>query len=319
MKYAKFVLLFLTTAFFLGCGSNEPVDKYFFEMGTIVHLNVEKKKEKDISKVADYMKELTQILDNDQKKINESKAGEKVKVSQLFIELYNMAGQYYSASSGIYDPTSITVASLYGFPESELKMPLKEDIAKAKLSAGFANLTLKDGYVTKAKNTMIDLSANAKGYLVDKTAEFMKQKGFKNFIVNSGGDLYVSGLKYGKQQFKVSIEDPDNKNGFVSIIKLTDKAVATSGNYERFFITPENKRITHIFSGVTFESSNNYKSVSVIAETAEKADAYATLYFLSDVKNIKEYCTKYGTPVLVITQDNAKIKLCNWEQYEEIN
>ncbi len=317
MKYAK-LFLFLFALNIAGCkSSGEPVDKYFFEMGTIVHLNVEKNKAKDLDKVAEYMKQLTEKINQDQLNINSAKIGEKVKVSPLFSEIYNMAEEYYGKSNGIYDPTSITVASLYGFPEGELTLPKKEDIEKAKLNAGLKNLNMQNGYIVKNKNTMVDLSANAKGYLVDKTVAFMKEKGFKNFIVNSGGDLFISGEKYGKQPFKVSIEDPDNKNGFVSIIKLTNEAVATSGNYERFFITPDNKRITHIFSGVTFESSNNYKSVSVIAKTTEKADGLATLYFLSNIEQIKNYCQQFSTPVLIITQDNAKVKLCNWDKYEE--
>ena len=317
MKYIKFILYVLISFVFVGCGSNKPVDKYFFQMGTIIHITIEEKKEKDFYKVIIFMNELTEKINNDQIKIAESNIGEEVAVSKEFLELYDYADHYYNISNGLYDPTSITVARLYGFPDKVLSMPSFSELKVAKANAGFKKLEVKNGKVKKLANTYIDYSANSKGYIIDKTVKYMKKEGFENFIVNAGGDLYANGLKYGKSQYKVSIEDPDREHGIADIIKLTNKAVATSGNYERFFITPDNKRITHIFSGVNFEPNNNYKSVSVIADTAQQADGYATLYFISDIGTIMKYCEKYTTPVFIITLDNAKIKLCGWEKYEE--
>lgn len=318
LKYYKIILLLFITVFF-GCNkkSDKIVDKYFFEMGTIVHFSIEEHMQNKLGNVLEFMKKLAYEISQDEYRVSQAETGKPVKVSDDFISIYNHAGSYYAFSSGIYDPTSITVAALYGFPDKDFAVPEISLLNSTKKEAGFDKLKLDNGFVTKQANTRIDLSANSKGYIIDRTASFMKELGFKNFIVNAGGDLYASGLKYNKDKFKVSIEDPDNKNGIASIILLSDKAVATSGNYERFFITKDNRRITHIFSGVTFESSNNYKSVSVIADTAEKADGLATLYFLSDNKQIQEYCAKYKTPVFIITLDNKKVKFCGWEAYEE--
>lgn len=317
MKLTKAVLIFVFLYVLVGCGSNKPVDKYFFEMGTVIHLTIEEKKQDEIYKVIKYMKELTNTINNDQYNIAESAVNSKTKVSKEFVELYKKAENYYTISNGLYDPTSITVSSLYGFPDKAFRMPLSSELKAAKENAGFKNIELKGNDIIKHADTLIDLSANSKGYIIDKTVAYMKKEGFKNFIVNAGGDLYANGLKYGKNPYKISIQDPDRENGIASIIKLTNKAVATSGNYERFFMTPDNKRITHIFSGVTFESSNNYKSVSVIADTAEQADGFATLYFTSNIEQIMKYCKEYNTPVFVITLDNAKLKFCDWEKYEE--
>lgn len=317
MQYIKTVLSIFVLLALSSCGSNKPVDKYFFEMGTMIHITIEEKKQDEIYKVIKYIKQLTEQISNDQLKIAESRIGEQVTVSKEFLELYDYANHYYSISNGLFDPTSITVSRLYGFPDKTLGLPLLSDLKEAKANAGFHNIELKNGKIVKHANTYIDFSANSKGYIVDKTVKYMKKEGFENFIVNAGGDLYANGLKYGKTPYKISIEDPDREHGIADIIKLTNKAVATSGNYERYFITPDNKRITHIFSGVNFEPNNNYKSVSVIAETTQQADGYATLYFVSDIETIKKYCETYKTPVFIITLDNAKVKLCEWEKYEE--
>ncbi len=113
----------------------------------------------------------------------------------------------------------------------------------------------------------------------------------------------------------VSIIIPIYKRTPLSIIKLKNMAVATSGNYERFFVE-DNQYINHIFSGITFETSNNYKSISVIAESTEKADGFATLFYLLNIEEIKKHCEKFNVPVLILKNNDITVKLCNWEKYE---
>ena len=94
-------------------------------------------------------------------------------------------------------------------------------------------------------------------------------------------------------------------------------ALATSGNYERYFIE-NNKYINHIFEWITFEPVNNYKSVSVIAKNTENADGFATLFYLLDINHITNYCKKFDIAVLILTNNNKIVKLCNWEKYEKL-
>lgn len=313
-----FLVIFVVLISVLGCSKKKDNIKVktYFDMGTIVQIAYEESMEKHIDDVVRYMGRMASIISNTQYIIEHTDINKPVKVPQEFIEVYKYAEEYYNISGGAYDPTTMTVASLYGFPYEVLKEPDNESLNKAYKSAGFDKFKLVNNTVIKTSNGLLDLSANSKGYIVDKTAEYMKKLGFKNFLVNAGGDLYVSGFRNGKIPFDVSVEDPENK-GSASVINLNNKAVATSGNYERYFINSNNERITHIFSGIDFKSKNNYQSMSVIADTTEKADGLATLYFLSDIEKIKFYCEKYKTPVFIIALDNSKIKLCGWEKYEK--
>lgn len=319
MKCIKVLLIIIFALSITACDkSRKPVDKMFFEMGTVVHISIEEKDADKTPQIVAFMKELTNTIKKNQADISESDAFEKIEVSKDFINIYKRTAIYNKMSSGAYDPTTITVASLYGFPDKMFHMPSDKEIETAKKSAGLDKIVFKDGAFSKLfDDTLIDVSANSKGYIVDETVKFMKKAGFENFIVNAGGDVYVSGLKYGETPYKIYIEEPEKENGIANIIKLTNKAVATSGNYERFFINDEGKRITHIFDGRTFTSSNNYKSVSVIADTTEMADGLATMYFLISIEEIKNHCQSLNTPVFLITLDNRKIRLCGWEQYEE--
>lgn len=304
----------------LGCNRKKDKDnikvRVFFDMGTVVQIAYEENMERHIDDVIVYVGNVAAKISNTQYIIEHTDINKPVKVPQEFIEVYKYAEEYYKASGGLYDPTTMTVASLYGFPYEVLKEPDNESLSKAYKSAGFDKFKLVNDTVIKSGNGLLDLSANSKGYIVDKTAEYMKKLGFKNFLIDAGGDLYVSGLRNGKTPFEISVVDPAD-NGSASLIQLSDKAVATSGNYERYFINSNNERITHIFSGIDFKPKNNYQSMSVIADTTEKADGLATLYFLSDIEKIKFYCEKYKTPVFIIALDNSKIKLCGWEKFEK--
>lgn len=314
-KWLCIFLLFIISA----CSFNSKyVEKIFFEMGTVISITMDEKKYKYISDIIEYMNNLADTIKKDEYNLSNAKPETDVKISNHTMYLYKEALNYYKISNKLYDPTAYTISSLYGFPEGkDYKIPAVDDLKYAKQNAGFQYVSAGDETLKKSTNLKIDFSANSKGYIVDKTVNYMRKKGIKNFIVNAGGDVYCSGKK-NKYQFKVYIEDPDRKNkGILSIIRLENKAVATSGDAERFFYDVNGNKITHIFSGITFEPVDNYKSISVIADTTEKADGFATLYYLLSVDEISKLCKQMNTPVLIYTTDKQKIKLCNWENYEE--
>lgn len=312
MKKAIFLLLI----FIISACSKEKYNTYhFFALGTIIDITMQEKYAEYLPEIIKYMNNLADNISNSEKIINQAEINSKIYVSEDMADIFKKAYFYYNINNK-YDPTSYTVSSLYGFPEGPYTIPNEEKINTAKKYAGFSNILLKDNTVIKKSPLLVDFSANAKGYIVDKTLSYMKSKSIDNFIINAGGDLYVSGMK-NKKYFNTGIINPDNKSKPLSIINITNKAVATSGNYERYFIM-NNKYINHIFEGVTFEPVNNYKSVSVIAENTEKADGFSTLFYLLDINEITNYCKKFDIAVLILTNNRKTVKLCNWEKYEKL-
>ena len=290
-------------------------EKVFFSMNTIVKIIYEQQDNNKINAIIEKMNNTAAQIKEDEKKLSSMQPYIPVRLSEDFINVFKKAKMMSELSNGIYDPTSITVAELYGFPDKTFNIPEKEILEQAKKNAGIKYINFDGRYFVKEKNTHIDLSASSKGYIVDKTVQNMRNKGMKNFLVNAGGDTYADGMKNGKYKYKIYIEKPDTKNDYLSIISLSNKAVATSGNYEKFFMH-DNKRITHFFKGVVFEPVNNYQSVSVIADSTQEADTLSTFYYMLSIDEIKEYCTTFKTPVLIYTLDNNTIKLCKWEEYE---
>lgn len=313
MKKAVFIILLCCIV--SACSKDKFVTYHFFALGTIIDITIQEKYAAYLPEINKYINDLSKIILADEQNINTAHINEKINISNNTIDIYKRSVFYYNISKK-YDPSSYTVSSLYGFPEGPYKIPAEKDIVFAKSNAGFDKLILNSDSIIKKSNLLIDFSANAKGYIVDKTAEYVKNLSIDNFIINAGGDLYIAGKK-DKEYFNTGIINPDNKNIPLSIVNIENMALATSGNYERYFVE-NNKYISHIFEGITFEPVNNYKSVSVIAENTEKADGFATLFYLLDINDITNYCKKFDIAVLILTNNNKIVKLCNWEKYEKL-
>lgn len=311
----KTVLIILLCCIISACSKEKFVTYHFFSLGTIIDITIQEKYAEYLPEINKYINHLSEIILLDEKKINTAYINEKINVSKETIDIYRKSVFYYNISKK-FDPSSYTTSSLYGFPEGPYHIPAEKDIIYAKSNAGFDNLLLNNNYFIKKSNLLVDFSANAKGYIVDKTVEYIKSLSIHNFIINAGGDLYVSGKK-NKEYFNTGIIDPDNRNMMLNTINIENMALATSGNYERYF-TENDKYINHIFEGITFEPVNNYKSVSVIAENTEKADGFATLFYLLDINDITNYCKKFNIAVLILTNNHKIVKLCNWEKYEKL-
>lgn len=317
-KIGLLFFLFIPLLIIPGCKEKEQYNtRSFYEMGTIVNVTLNSKDDKVIGQLNNEMGVLEKEITNFTEKINKTEPGRKIPVSKSTHNLLKEAEYYKNLSNGKFDITVATISSLYGFPEGPFHVPDNKTIQQKIKDAGFSNLFFDKNSLTKKTDLKIDMGAYAKGYIVDNGIEFLKTKGVESAMINAGGDLYALGNKNGRK-WHVAIKDPDSKENFLSIIALKDKAVATSGNYERYF-EENGQRYPHIFNAVTFKSVNNYKSISVIADSVEKSDGLATVYYLMNTDNIQKKCRQLKTPVLIYTKSSEKIKLCGWKEYEISN
>ncbi len=285
-------------------------------MGTFISINHKKNESIIVNNAMDQLAVWISDLENDIDKINSASTYTTIdNLSHDTYILLNLADKYHSISGGEYDITINTLTSLYGFNSDKYKAPTADNIAYAKGEIGFDNLILDNNTVTKKSDLKIDLSATGKGYLVDKLATYLTENGIDDFIINIGGDMYVKGDK-GRRSFNIAIQSPTLDEEFATTLTLKNKAVATSGNYERNIVDKDGNKINHIFSGISLESVNKYQSVSVIADTVEKADSFATIFYLLDLKKIEKLCNEYNVAVMIIDNKSDVIKFCGFEKYE---
>jgi thiamine biosynthesis lipoprotein len=129
----------------------------------------------------------------------------------------------------------------------------------------------------------VDLGGVAKGYAVDKATEALRRNGILQGLINAGGDLYALGRPKEEDFWLIGLQHPLKNKGMAGFIQVEDQAVATSGNYEKYFLI-QGKKYTHIIDPRTGWPVKGMASVTVLADSVIKADALATAVFVMGVK-----------------------------------
>jgi len=131
-----------------------------------------------------------------------------------------------------------------------------------------------------AEGIEIDLGGVAKGYAVDMAKEILTKAGIKNALINIGGNMFAMGSPSHRDNWRIGIRDPENNNEIVYRLDLKDKAVATSGDYER---------PSHIIDPANGDSVASHSSVTIVSDSAEKADALSTAFFVMGPERTAEF------------------------------
>lgn len=206
----------------------------------------------------------------------------------------------YRATGGAFD---VSVAPLVDLMETGSHFD-RRDFAEAKALADISALRLEGDSLRLEKSGMaLTLDGIAKGFITDAAAKAMRLAGVHDFLINSGGDIYASGQKAPGQNWKIAIESPEKDGNYPAVISLSDRAVATSGGYERpgHLVDPRN--------GV---SAKLYKSVTVTAQSVKEADALATA--LSSMPLLRSKAFVAGRPgcAALFIDNSGKIHSSNW-------
>ena len=210
--------------------------------------------------------------------LNDNAGGPARPLSPELFEVLQRSKVIAEATDGAFDPTFHAVGQLWHF-EPGARPPAPERIAEKLALVGWQDIELdpNTGVGRLARPGMkIGLGAIAKGYAVDRASQILLQHGFAHHIVEGGGDTYVSGSK-GGASWKVGIQRPD-RAGSLAAIPATDRAIVTSGGYQRF-LEVDGKRYAHILdprTGWPLDESASAQSVTLVAANATDADAYAT-------------------------------------------
>lgn len=199
----------------------------------------------------------------------------------LLKRLIVMSKGIYIASNGLFNPVFRSKAPLEG-------------------------IRITDAYIANPKGLVLDLSAIAKGYIVDQAVGRLRAIGSRAGIVNAGGDLAVFGLRF----FRVGIRDPYSKDGIIDKVYLSNGALATSGQYER---------PGHIVDWKEAGDDGRQKvlSATVAAPSCAAADGWATALFLMGRPGLN-VLEREGLPALVVYEENGKARIAKnrlWKRF----
>ncbi len=216
--------------------------------------------------------------------------------TQYFKECFELSHEIYEITEGAFDPTVYPLVSLWGFFKDIKVAPSDTEIDSVLKFVGFdkSTFTYKDGSLAK-KDPRLKLVFNAiaKGQAVDVVADFLDSKGQANYFIEIGGEIKVKGKNDHGKKWVIGIDVPVESNTGVegaeqreleNYIEVTNKAVATSGNYRKFYEL-DGRKYSHTISPITGRPvRHNLLSVTVIADDAASADAYATAFMVIGVE-----------------------------------
>lgn len=194
-----------------------------------------------------------------------------------------LAKRYYELSNGYYDVTVKPLTSAWGFAAKGEKCN-NPNIDSLLEFVGFDKIAINDHRITKSDSRIqVDLNSIAKGYVVDLVAEALSKRGVENYMVNIGGEIRCKGMNPEGSEWHIGIETPYEgnfeQNSLEKIIPVSNCAVATSGNYRRYYTSEEGLKVCHTINPKTgYSVLSNLLSATVVAPTCAEADAAATMF-----------------------------------------
>lgn len=239
--------------------------------------------------------------------LNRSAGGEGVRLSESTLEVLKRGLYFSELGEGSFDITIGPLVSLWGIGKDvEGEVPPREEIDAALELIDYRRVAVNGDTVSLLDPGMsVDLGGIAKGYAADELVELFEAEQVEHALINLGGNVYAHGTKPDGSLWRIGVQDPEsNRGAYLGVISVADRAVVTSGPYERFFIQ-DGKRYHHILDTETgYPVDNGVSSVTIVAESSMDADALSTAVFvLGTERGIALVESLDGVEALVITTD----------------
>lgn len=240
--------------------------------------------------------------------------GEDVIIDSIFKDIFNDSYKIYKESGGYFDVSAGPLFDAWGFGFKN-----KESITQKKLDSilnfiGMDKIHIQGDKIKKDNlNIRINFNAIAQGYTCDYIADKLNMMGIQNYLIEVGGEVYCKGYNANKQEWRVGIDKPIDGNflpgqSLEAIVLLSNKGLVTSGNYRKYYIE-NGEKYSHTLNPKTgYPVKHNLLSVTVIADNATIADAYATYFMVIGLEEAKEVIKNMpGIDALFVYGDNEQM------------
>lgn len=290
-----------------------------FVFGTIYHITYQSDKNYQ-KEIEAELKKVDQSLSpfNKTSVISRINRNENVTVDEMFKEVFTLAENISKETDGAFDITVAPMVNVWGFGFKQGITPSKEVIDSLKAIVGFHKVALVDGHVKKQNpNTMLDCSAIAKGYGSDIVARFLKSKGIENYMVEIGGEVVTRGNSEKRVPWRIGVNKPtddslNTSTELQTVLNVTDKAMATSGNYRNFYYKNGKKYAHTIDPKIGYPVQHNILSATVIADNCATADAYATSFMVLGMNGAQKILAKHPDLLAYLIYSDDKGKMQVW-------
>jgi FAD:protein FMN transferase len=253
------------------------------EIGIWIVCDEEKDSSKELKKLEEYYLEKEKILsrfnpDSELSVLNKN-PGKFQKASEDILYLSQKSLEYFELSRGFFDPRILEILEKIGYKNDFYSSDFNKEKSESNLAKEYSNLKedlkIKENEVFFGRK--MDFSGIAKGYITDKASEILRNKGYENFLLDSGGDMFASGKNEEGMDWEIALEGfPEDKFS----LKIPNEGIATSGIARRKWEN-NGKKFHHLINPKNPENfSFELKSATVIESNTEKADAFAKTLFL---------------------------------------
>ena len=224
--------------------------------------------------------------------------GETDSLDRHIVRNLLLADSISRLSEGAYDITVAPLVKAWGFAGKQAETA--PNIDSILTFVGYQKIRICDGRLLKEDPRMaIDLNSIAKGYTVDLVAEWLEKEGVTNYLVDIGGEVRCRGVNRQGKAWRIGIETPFDGNmsngDYISRrISLHEGALATSGNYRRFYLDSEGRKVAHTIDPRTGHSRlSTLLSATVIAPTCAEADALCTMLMALGDEAARTFCEQH--------------------------
>ena len=327
MNSSQRLLLFSVLIVFIACKQEVKKEDYTLKGGVfgttykITYLNAVKNHQKSLDSIFLMINNSvsTYIPSSDISKINRGENG--VIVDDVFIEVFQKSKKIYKETEGFFDPTVGNLVNAYGFGPKKVKVDLTESEISAQMQfVGLNKVILKENQLVKKYSEIyLDFNSIAKGFAIDVVARFLNDKNINNYIIEIGGEIRAKGTKANNEPWIVKLVNPVKAydNDGYKVINLSDKSMATSGNYRKFRVTEDGKKYVHTINPLTgLASESNLLSASVITNSdCADADAYATAFMAMGLEKTKVFLQKYPSIKVILIYTAVDGSLTEYSTY----
>lgn len=323
-KLAGMFLLVICMITFTACqkndgnkkvSENKKVSRDIFAMDTYMTLTAYgEHAEKAVQKAVDEINRLETVLSAEKKESDIYKLNTtgNIMLSTDTKDIVAEALKINKATKGAFDISIYPLMVKWGFTTQKYNVPAKSEISKLLKNVDSAKIIFdeKSGNIKLKKDMKIDLGGIAKGYTSGRVMQIFKECGVTSGLVSLGGNVQALGSKTDGSDWQIAIENPDKSSDYIGVVSIKDKAVITSGGYERYF-EKNGKTYHHILDPKTgYPAESGLKSVTIVSDNGTLSDALSTSLFVMGKEKALDYWQNHKKEFdTILVEDNGDITI----------
>lgn len=247
----------------------------------------------------------------DSSEISQINKNGKGSVSEDTGYLIQRSKDIYDSTNGVFDITVYPIMKAWGFPTEKYRVPGKDELKKLRNRMGATSVLYdkKKKEVTLDKEGMeIDLGGIAKGYTSSKVMDIFKENGISSAVISLGGNVQVLNGKPDGSDWRVAVENPADTGSYIGVLSIKNKAVITSGGYERYF-EQDGKTYHHIIDPSTgYPANNGLSSVTIVSDDGTLADGLSTSLFIMGPEKAEKYWKEHSEEFdTILVKDDGSV------------